>query len=631
MDDTYPRLLRRNYLKWGSSRVAMRKKEFGIWWEYTWHDYYHKVKSLSMGLVGLGIEPGDKVAILGDNNPEWFWAELAAQSIGAVVVGLYTDSLAEEVKYMLEDSESRLVVAQDQEQVDKLLGILDGLPLIRKVVFWDKKGLSRYDDPRLTNFAEVLASGRQYDAAHPGAFEAYIERGKGSDVCMILYTSGTTGSPKGAMVTYDFLRVTGMERMLAFNPIRESDEWFSFILPGWGTEQGLGLIASLIKGQKMNFPEEVETVSEDMREVAPHSLLYASRLWDQLASTIQVNIASTTWRERLLFRMCLPIGYRAADLRLSGRRPNPALRCGHLIAEAMVFRPLRDRHGLVRTRVPYTAGAALSPDSLRFFCAIGVNMRQLYGTTEVGVISLHSREDFKYDSVGRIALGTCVRISPESEILVRSDVCFSGYYRNPEASRRVLDGGWYHTGDAGYVDEAGHLMYLDRLDDMKVLADGTRFSPQYIESRLRFSAFIQDAVALGGHHRPFVGAIINISFDNVGDWAEKNKIAYTTFVDLSQRPEAGELIRKEVERVNAALPEGSKIRRFVNLHKELDADEAELTRTRKLRRSFIEDRYKEVVDAIYGTNDELSVTATVVYKDGRRGQVDSRVRVFTVN
>ncbi len=606
----------------------MRKKRFGIWREYSWKDCHEKVKFFSLGLISMGLEAGDKVSILGDNNPEWFWAELATHAANAVSVGLFTDGLPAEIKFLVEHSQSKFVVAQDQEQVDKLLQIKDELPLVRKVIYWDRRGMGHYDDPILISFDEVIGLGKEYEKDHIELFEQNIGNGKGEDICMISYTSGTTGLPKGTLMTYNFITLI-CTRISTLNPVYESDEWFSFTLPTWNVEQYLGFVNHLLVGQKMSFPEEIETVSQDLREIAPHVLLYPSRLWEQLVQSIQTNISDTSRLKRWLYHLCLPIGYKVADISFRGRKANLFWRCLHAVAELLVFRPLRDRHGLIRIRIPFTGGAVQGPDTFRFLHAIGIKVKQIYGATEGGG-TVHAEGEVKFESVGIPHPMACLRISEEGEILVDKNSSFVGYYRNPEATEKAFRGGWYHTGDAGYFAEDGHLIYIDRLDDMRQLADGTSFSPQYIESRLKFSPYVRDVLAIGGEQREFVGAIVNINFDNVGDWAEKKRIPYTTFVDLSQKAEVGELIAKEIKKVNSNLPPNSRVKCFVNLHKEFDADEAELTRTRKVRRAFVEDRYKELIEAIYGEKEEVTVEASVTYKDGRTGVVSSKIRVMHI-
>jgi long-chain acyl-CoA synthetase len=625
MENTLPKLLLQNYQKWGDTRVAMRHKEFGFWREYTWKDYYEKVKYFSLGLMSLGFERGDHVSIIGDNEPEWFWAELAVQAGGGAVSGIFSDCFPPEVKYIIENSDGKFVVVQDQEQIDKLLQVNDELPLVQKVIYWNESGLRHYDDSTLMSFQEVLKLGREYEERYPGIFEQEVAQGKGEDIAFIAYTSGTTSQPKGAILDYDYL-LKGAVRTFDFNPIYENDEYLSFTLPGWSIEQLYGLMAGLLKGQIMNFPEKQETVAENIREIAPNTILYPSRLWEDVASTVQVKTSDSNFIYRFLYNLFLPVGYKIGDLSLTGRRPNLFWRFLFGLAELVVFRPLRDKHGLTRVRTPYTAGALLGPNVMRFFRAIGLNLRQVYGTTEGGTTA-HVGNDIKFETVGIPQVGEIIRISDEDEILVDKDSVFVGYYKNPEATEKKFSGGWFHTGDAGHFNDDGHLIFIDRMDDMKQLANGVKYSPQYIESRLKFSPYIKDAFVAGGGERDYIGAVININFANVSDWAERRKIPYTTFVDLSQRQEVCGLIKKEMEKMNRNLPEGAGVKAFVNLHKEFDADEAELTRTRKIRRTFIEDRYKDLVEAIYGEREELVMEASVIYRDGRTGVVSTKIKV----
>jgi len=623
-DLTVPKLLKTNYERWGD-KIWMRKKEYGFWKEYTWKEGYQKVKHFSLGLVALGFQRGDMMAILGDNDPHWFWAELAAQAAGGAVTGVFSSSASNEVKYLMEHSDSKFVVVQDQEQVDKILQIKNELPLIKKVIYWEPKGMRYYDDPILMSFEKVMQLGREYEKDHPGLFEQNIESGGGNDLALIMYTSGTTGLPKGAMMTHSNL-FSANDVFYSVNPIYDTDEWLSFILPGWMAEQGLGFLASLNRGLRMNFPESQTTVQENIREIGASFLMYPSRLWENVASNIQNKMSESTLLKRWLYQLCLPIGYRAADAKFKGKKLNPFWRVLYALAKLVVFNPLRDKLGLSKVRYAFTAGSLLGPDVFRLMTAIGIDMRQLYGSSELG-ISQHTASDIKMDSVGRVNPGTIVRIMDDNHILARGPSCAASYYKNPEATEEAFGGGWYHTGDAGYIDDDGHIYYLDRLAYMSRLADGTRFAPQYIESRLKFCPYIKDAFVVGDETRDFIGAVININYDNVGHWAEKNRITYTTFADLSQKPEVRELIGGEIAKLNGKLPEGQRIRRFVNMPKEFDPDESELTRTMKLRRKFVEDRYKTVIEALYGEREKAVMEVPVFYRDGRQGVVKAEIHV----
>ncbi|MEE4353126.1 MAG: AMP-binding protein [Desulfatiglans sp.] len=628
--DTLPKLLRENFRKYGNTRVAMREKDRGIWIRYTWEDYYYKVRYLSLGLIRLGLKRNDKVSVLGENSPEWYCAELAAQSAGAQVVGIFTDCIPSEVKYYLEHSDSTFILSHDQEQVDKVLQIKEELPLLAKIIYWDEKGLWSYKEPLLISFDEVLDLGKEYDREHPEMFESNIDKGCGDDIGVICYTSGTTGLPKGAMLDQNWL-VEGMRQW------SEMDEWLgrdyeylSFIPPAWSTEQGMGIAGSLLAGLTVNFPEEPETVQDDLREISPQVLFYGARLWETVNRMIHTKILDASFLKRLTYRIFMPVGYRVAQMEEEGRRPSLWWRVLRFTAFWVLFRPLRDKLGLKRVEVVYSAGAAVSPDIIRFFRAIGIEIKLYYGSTEAGLISIPRRGEIRPETSGRIVPWVKLKLSEEGEILIKSRFMYVGYYKNPEASQKKIKDGWYCTGDFGHMDEDGHLIVIDRMDDLKELAGGRKFSPQFIEIRLRFSSYIKDCLAVGGEEREFVSVLVNIDLDSVGKWAEDNRIPYTTFTDLSQKPEVLDLVREEIVKINRTLPEESRIRKFVNMYKEFDPDESEMTRTRKLRRSFVEDRFSDLIAACYGDEETLEVSVPVTYQDGRKGTLESIVRVATI-
>ncbi len=612
-------------------RTAMRKKDLGIWREYTWRESCDAVRDLMLGLVALGLQRGDKVAIIGENDPEYFWAELAIQAAGGVAVGIFTDSGAVEIQYIVNHCDAVIIFAKDQEQCDKVLAARAQLPAIKKVIYWEDKGLWNYRERAtwLMSYADVQKLGRELHAREPGKFAELVAQGKGDDLAIFCYTSGTTGQPKGAMIEHRNL-IAGYKNTTAVDKRYRTDEYLSFLPMAWITEHTLGLTGHVIGGNVVSFPEEPETVQQNMREIAPHNLLFSSRLWENIVSTIQVRINDTSPINSLLYRLFLPIGYRVADLKFAKKPIPPHLRALNALGEAFVFQPLRDKFGLNRIRVAYSSGATLSPDMLRFCRAVGLNLKQLYGSTEMQICTFHRDDDIKFESVGKPAPGIEVQISPEGEILAKSECIFVGYYKNPETTAEKLREGWFHSGDAGYLDEDGHLIYLDRVADLLELAGGKKYSPQYIEGRLKFSPYVKDVMTVGGKQRPYVTAIVNIDFENVGRWAERRGLGYTTFVDLSQKPEVYDLIRADVERVNKTLPPSARVRRFVLLHKEFDPDEAELTRTRKLRRGFMEERYRDMIDTMYGDGQEVRVRATVKYRDGRTGTIETAVRVCSL-
>lgn len=629
VEKTLPKLLRQNAEKYGDRRIAMRVKDRGIWQRFTWKDYYENVKYFSLGLVSLGMKRGDKISILGENKPEIFWAELGIQAVGGTMVGIFTDCTPPEVKFYVTDSDSTFVVAHDQEQVDKLLQIKDNLPLVKKVIYWDPKGLWSYEDPILISFPDMIQLGKEYEKNHPGLFEEYIENGKGEEIALICYTSGTTGLPKGAMISHRGL-VAIAYAWRDVDRWSDNDRYVSFIPPGWIAEQAVGVAGQLVSGMEVNFPEEPETVQENIREIGPSILFFAPRLWENINRMIQAKITDTSALRRWIYRHFLPIGYKAAEYRSSKKGLDPFWKFLRHIAHWILFRPLRDRVGLSRIRCAYTAGSAVSPEILNYFQAIGVNIKQLYGGSEQGLVTIHLDGEIKYETCGPPMPGVEVRLSPEGEILVKGDNIFSGYYKNLEATREKIRDGWYYTGDFGYIDDDRHLVVIDRMEDLKELMGGRKFSPQFAEIRLRFCPYIKDALVIGGEDKDYVTSIINIDLDNVGRWAEARRIPYTTFTDLSQKPEVIELIKKDIQRINKFLPEWSRIRKFVNLHKEFDADEAELTRTRKLRRTFVESRYSDLIMALYGKDREFNVEASITYRNGRKGVIKTSIQVNQV-
>jgi long-chain acyl-CoA synthetase len=628
-DDTLPKLLKRNYEKWGDRKVAQRYKDFGIWRPYTWKDYYEEAKYISLGLVSLGLEPGDKVTIVAENAPQWFYTELGIQAAGAIPLGIYTDSIHSEIQYIVHHSDSKFAFADDQEQVDKFLDIKHELPNLRKVIYWDPKGMWQYDDPILMSFDQVLELGREYEKTHPGLFESNIDQGKGEDVAVFMYTSGTTGLPKGAMVSHRSL-LYGIAGLMEYYPWREDDDLVSFIAPAWLTEQLFGIAGALMVGSVVNFPEEPETAQADIREIAPACLFASSRLWENMVRTVQAKMMDASLLKRFVYHLLFPVGYKVADLEFEGRKPSLFWRGLDKVADLALFRPLRDHLGLARARVCFTAGAMLAPDTFRYLRAMGVNLVNSYGITEAGSLACGKPGQIKAETVGPPVIGVDIRITDDGEILSRSSAIFAGYYKDPEKTAEVLGGGWFHSGDAGLITDDGHILYLDRVKDLGQLSDGTKYAPQYIETRLKFSPYIRDVMCLGDN-RDYISVIIIIDYDNVGRWAESNHILYTTFTDLSQKREVYDLIQKDIERLNRFLPAESAIRKYVHLHKEFDPDEAELTRTRKLRRDFMEQRYAELIQAVYSGKSEVVVEAPITYRDGRTGTVTTTIEIRTVD
>jgi len=622
--DTFPKLLLQN-AECLADRAALREKDLGIWRETSWRRYRERVREFSLGLVALGLQRDGKVAIIGDNRPEWVIAELAAQSAGAASVGIYQDSGLAEVLYVIDHCDAKFVIAEDQEQVDKILGMIEQLPKVTQVVYADRRGLRRYSHEKLISFEEVERRGRELHAQRPELFAQNVAQGKGSDLAMICYTSGTTGSPKGAMLTFANLLTMAMS-LHQVDQRRPTDEFVSFLPLAWIGEQMMSVATALAIGFTINFPEEPETALQDIREIGPNVMFAPPRIWEGLHSTVQVKIMDTTPLKRFLYERLMPVGTRVADLRLEQGHVPAFWRVLYFVADWLLFRALKDRLGLVKLRSATTGGAALGPDVFRFFHAMGVRLKQIYGQTEISGISCIHRDDrIKFHTVGEPIPGTEVRISERGEILSRSPAVFLGYYKNDEATRATLTDGWLHSGDAGYLED-GQLVVIDRVKDVLRLADGTQFSPQSIENRLKFSPYVKEAVVIG-QDKPYLGALVCIDQGIVGKWAEKQKISYTTYTDLSAKSRVYDLLQKEIDRVNQTLPAAAKIRKFVLLYKELDADDEELTRTRKVRRSFVEQRYAGIIAGLYGDEQKIAVDTTIRYQDGRTARIQANLAV----
>ena len=629
---TLPQYFLKQVAKYGAGKIALRQKELGIWREFTWQESYENVRLFALGLLSLGVQRGDKICTIGDNDRQYLWGYLGLLAVGAAQVGVYTDAIAGELAYIAGHSDSTFALAKDQEQCDKLLEIRGQVPKIKRVIYWDDKGLWNYDDPWLMSFEAVQALGRELVAQEPDRFDTEVWLGQGDDQAVLCYTSGTTGLPKGAMLSHRNL-VTSAAMFQQVDPRTDTDNHVSLLPLGWIGEHALGIAPHVYTGIIMNFPEEPETVRENVREIAPEGILYNSRLWENLVGMIQVRINESTWINRKLYQWFLPIGYRVADKTLHNETVGLGLKLAYQLGDLTMFWPLRNQLGLSRIRTAYTAGAALSPDVIRFFHALGINLKQVYGSTEVtGGLTLHYDNDIKFASVGKPAPGGDVMIAENNEIRLTGPTIFQGYYKNPEATAEALwqseDGRvWFCTGDAGYVDEDGHLIYLDRVKDMITLANGERFSPQFIEGRLKFNPYIRDVMAVGGPTRDFVTALVVIDFDNTGNWAERNRLNYTTFVDLAQKPEVYKLVETAVTQINANLPPAGRVRRFVLMHKEFDADEAEMTRSRKLRRGVLYDKYGDIIEAMYAGAETVNVKATVVYQDGSEGVIAASIKI----
>lgn len=628
MTETLPQFLK-HHAERTPNKTALRLRDYGIWQSITWKEYYEHVKAFALGLVSLGLQPEETVAIIGDNRPEWVMAELAAQSVGAKSIGIYQDSVVNEMIYIFNHADVSFIVVEDQEQVDKILEMWAELKGVKKVIYYDPKGLRNYTEDFLMYFPQVEELGRKYDRENPGWFEARLAQGKGSDLAILSTTSGTTGNPKLAMLTHQSMLSMG-RNLMSVDPLKPDDEFVSFLPLAWIGEQMMTFSCGLQIGFTINFPEEPETVQHDIREIGPQVMFSPPRIWENLVSQVQVKIEDSSWLKKKLYNWAMPIGYQMADLNFRKERPSWIMKVKYFLADWLIFQEIKDQLGLRHLKRAYTGGAALGPDVFRFFHALGVNLKQIYGQTEInGIAVVHRDGDVKFQTVGTPIPETDIQIDENGEILMRSPAMMEGYYRNPEATAEALKDGWLHSGDAGYFDEDGHLIVIDRAKDVMTLHDGTKFSPQFIENKLKFSPYIKEAVVFGGDW-PFVTAMLNIDFANVGKWAENNQIAYTTYTDLAQKPQVYQLIGQYVKTANADLPPAARIQRFLLLHKELDADDAELTRTRKVRRKLIAQRYEDIISALYSRSPHVDVDQTITYQDGRTARIQTRLAIATL-
>ena len=629
-DLTIPKLFYEKATQYGKDRVAMREKEFGIWRPITWQDYFENVKFIALGLISLGLEDGDKVAMIGDNRPEGLWAEMAALCARGTGVWLFQDSLIDEVKYIIDHSDTKFLFGEGQEEVDKAMSIFHECPKLKKIIWDDPKGMRNYDEDYLISLKEVQELGKKLDREKPELFKALIDKGSGEEVALLFYTSGTTSLPKGALLSHNNMLTMG-KHLMAVDPCYETDDYVSYLPFAWIGEQMMSISCGLQIGYTINFPEEPETSPENRREIGPHVMFAPPRLYEEMTRLVQVKYLDATWLKRKKYQMSTKIGYHVANLKFD-KKPIPWYwKLFHWFAYLAVQKKLKDHLGLSRVRNAYTGGAAMGPDHFRFFHALGVNLKQIYGQTEVAGISVvHRTGDIKFDTVGRPIPGTEIKITEDGEIITKSPSVFLGYYKNDEATAKTIQDGWLYSDDKGFIDDDGHLVVFDRTKDVFTLRDGRPFSPQYLETRLKFSPYIKDSWVIGDK-RDFISAVLCIDYSVVGKWADDKKLNYTSYIELSQKPEVYELVEKQIHEANKDLPEAARVHRFTNLYKELDADDDELTRTRKLRRAFVEKRYKDILTALYSDQDIVHIDTKIKYEDGRQAHIKTDMHIKTVS
>lgn len=626
---TLPKLLARNARSFGR-RPGMREKDRGIWRTYDWRACLENVRDLSLGLAALGFKRGDKLAVVGDNRPRLYWAQLAAQALGGAAVPVYQDAIATEIVFVLNHAEASVIVAEDQEQVDKILSLKADLPSLRWVIFEDPRGMSAYREAMLKSYADVQAAGREFAKRNDGYFERELDVGTAADVAMIAYTSGTTGQPKGVLLSQRNMVATA-ESFLAAEAVERGDNWLAYLPMAWVGDVMFSLSAALVAGVTVNCPEGPETVQRDLRELGPNALLAPPRIWENMLTQLQVKAADASWLKRRLFELFRRVAEKRELLHEDGKHVPLRTRIAYRIGNVLAYGPVRDQLGLRNARWCYTGGAPLGPDTFRFFRSFGVNLKQIYGATEASALVAFQRDDrADPNTVGNPVPGVELRIDPNGEVQLKGPGVFVGYYKQDDETRDTMTSdGWLKTGDAGLVDPRGNLAIIDRAKDVGKLACGTPYAPQFLENKLKFSPYIREAVAFG-HDRPFVAAMIAIDLGTVGNWAERHGLPYTSFMDLSRKADVAELIKLEVAKINASLPEPLRVRRMLLLNKEFEADDAEMTRTRKIRRRFVAEKYAQVTDAFYGGRDSVETMMEITFEDGRKSMLASTMTIHEV-
>ncbi|EJG0785008.1 long-chain fatty acid--CoA ligase [Vibrio parahaemolyticus] len=620
--DTFPKVLQHNAKHW-PEQVAMREKEFGIWREFTWQDYENRVKWMALSLQDLGIGEQDVVGLLGDNRPEWVWGELAAHAIKGYSLGIYQDSMHEEVAYLINYAKAKVVIAEDEEQCDKLLELGDEIPSVEYIIYCDPRGMRKYDDPRLIDVEQVYKKGQLIDKANPDKYLNMVAATKGSDLSILCTTSGTTSKPKLAQL-HSGTFLDHCAAYLRADPRSPGDNYVSVLPLPWIMEQVYVVGQALISRQIVNFVEEQETMMSDLREIGPNFVLLAPRVWENIVADVSARMMDSTPFKQKMYKLGMSLANKALD---QGKRSK--------LAEWILLRALRDRLGFSNLTSAATGGAAMGPDTFRYLQAIGVPLKQLYGQTEMcGAYTVHQADDVDYDSVGVAFDNADVKvINPDSngvgEIIAKSTGMFTGYLNNQAAYDEDVQDGWMHTGDAGYFKESGHLVVIDRLKDMSETSHGDRYSPQFIENKLKFSPFIAEAVVVG-KGRPWLSAIICIRYAIVAKWAEQKGIAFTNYTNLSAQPEVYKAIREEVLKVNESLPDAQKISKFILLYKELDADDGELTRTRKVRRGVVAEKYGDIIETIYSAAPTVDVDTVITYQDGTKTRIQTSLVIETL-
>jgi len=630
--NTFPKILLHNAENYGVDKVAIREKDYGIWQSYSWKAYLEQVRHFALGLASLGFKRGDKMAIIGDNRPQLYWGMAACQCLGGVPVPLYQDAIEKELHYILDHSEAKFALAEDQEQSDKLMALREDIPRLEYIMYDDPRGMRNYRYDWLLAFNDVQEMGRKFGEKNPSFFMDEVNKGQPEDLAILCYTSGTTGDPKGVMLLYRAV-IDAAKAFIEWENLTEDEEVMAYLPMAWIGDHVFSYAQAMLAGFTSNCPESTSTVQHDMREVGPTYIFQPPRIWENILTQIMIKMEDAAWIKRKMFHFFIDLATKIEKRRVEKEPITLGLKVLYQLGKFLVYAPLVDNLGMRNIRVAYTAGEAIGPEIYQFFRALGVNLKQLYGMTEsTALISIQKDGDIDPETVGPPVTGVKINITERGEVTYLSPGNFVGYYKNAEATAETLKDGYVYSGDAGYLTKKGHLKIIDRAKDVSKLTDGTLFAPKYIENKLKFSPYVKEAVA-HGMERDYVAAFIDIDYGAIGNWAERRHIAYTSYTDLAQKPQVYDLIYDEILRVNKSLStdeqlKGAQIRRFLLLHKELDPDDGEITRTRKVRRKFVAEKYANLIDALYTPGrDSVDMEATFTYEDGRTTSMKANLKI----